>query len=168
MIGIAGAGALAASDDHSHVHPDQAPSEPAAAYAPKVFSSSQLATVGALCETILPRTDSPGALDAKVHELIDENLALRKAEQPVWIAGLAEVDAISKRLSKKSYLDLDDSNRVAVMMELEAKSKFFTTLKDATVENYYSTREGLMVELGWDGAKPLAKFEGCTHPEHQL
>ena len=54
------------------------------------------------------------------------------------------------------------------MTELAAKSAFFKTLKDATIDAYYSTKEGLVNELGWDAAKPMMEFKGCTHPEHQV
>ena len=40
--------------------------------------------------------------------------------------------------------------------------------QDATIDAYYSTKEGLVTELGWDAAKPLIEFKGCTHPEHQI
>ena len=40
-------------------------------------------------------------------------------------------------------------------------------LKGATVDAYYSTREGLNTELGWNGNTFLTEFKGCTHKEHQ-
>lgn len=172
LIGIAGASALAANehppeDQHQHQHHFQASSAPAAAYTPKVFKATELATVGALAETIIPRTKTPGALDAKVHELIDESIANNKTAQATWRKGLAEVEALSQKLYKKSYSALEAGDQAAVMTELAAKSKFFETLKNATVDAYYSTKEGLMTELGWNAALPRPEFKGCTHPEHQ-
>jgi len=171
LVGIACASTLVAADDkpHAHSHDEQATVESStASYSPKVFTGAELKTVGALAETIIPRTKTPGALDAKVHEIIDETLASRKPQQPLWRKGLVEVGALSKKLYKKEYADLSDSDQAAVMTELAAKSAFFKTLKDATVDAYYSTKEGLMTELGWDAAKPMPEFKGCTHPEHQV
>lgn len=170
LIGIAGASALAANEhphEDQHQHHFQAPSGPAAAYTPKVFNAADLATVGALAETIIPRTKTPGALDAKVHEIIDESISTSKSAQTLWRKGLAEVDTLSKKLYKKPYSALEAGDQAAVMTELAAKSKFFETLKNATVDAYYSTKEGLMTELGWNAAIPLPEFKGCTHPEHQ-
>jgi hypothetical protein len=168
LIGIAGASALAASEDqHNHQHHFQSSSTPATAYTPKIFNTADLATVGALAETIIPRTKTPGALDAKVHELIDETISTSKAAQAQWRKGLAEVDALSKKLYKKSYTALEAADQAAVMTELAAKSKFFETLKNSTIDAYYSTKEGLMTELGWNAALPMPEFKGCTHPEHQ-
>ncbi len=163
LIGIAGTAAMA------HDHGEQAESvAPAGAYTPKVFSASELKAVGALVETIIPRTKTPGALDAKAHEIIDEMLASRKERQAAWKKGLAHVSALSRKMYRKEYSDLDASSQGAVMTELAAKDAFFQVLKDATVDAYYSTKEGLMTELGWDAAKPMPEFKGCTHPEHQV
>lgn len=170
LIGIAGASALAAHEGHpddQHQHHFQSSTGPAAAYTPKVFNATELASIGALAETIIPRTKTPGALDAKVHEIIDESLASNKAGQAQWRKGLAEVDALSKKLYGKVYTALEAGDQAAVMTELAARSKFFETLKNATVDAYYSTKEGLMTELGWNAALPLPEFKGCTHPEHQ-
>lgn len=170
LIGIAGASALAANEqphEDQHQHHFQASSGPANAYTPKVFNTNDLATVGALAETIIPRTKTPGALDAKVHEIIDESISTNKSAQTLWRKGLAEVDSLSKKLYKKPYSALEAGDQAAVMSELAAKSKFFEVLKNATVDAYYSTKEGLMTELGWNAAIPLPEFKGCTHPEHQ-
>lgn len=172
LIGIAGAGALSAADSKPHVHShdeDQAaPGAAAPEYAPKVFAAAELKTVGALCETVIPRTKTPGAFDAKVHQIVDTNLFTRKAEIPAWRKGLAEVSTLSRKLYKQEYSDLDLGDQAAVMTELAARSTFFKTLKDATIDAYYSTKEGLVSELGWDAAKPVLEFKGCTHPEHQI
>lgn len=170
LVSIAGVGALAAADDkpHAHDHGDQAATTETASYKPQVFSEGELQTVGALAETILPRTKTPGAIDAKVHELIDEMLASRKPQVAVWRAGLTEVSKLSRKLYSKEYADLSAADQAAVMTELASGGTFFKVLKDATIDAYYSTREGLMAELGWDAAKPLPEFKGCTHPEHQV
>jgi hypothetical protein len=170
LVGIAGASTLAAADNkpHVHEHDDQATTDSAlSGYAPKVFTAAELNTIGALAETIIPKTKTPGALDAKVHEIIDETLSNRKPQIPTWRKGLAEVSTISKKLFKQEYAALSAENQVVVMTELANKSPF-KTLKDATVDAYYSTKEGLMTELGWDAAKPMPEFKGCTHPEHQV
>ena len=170
LIGIAGAGVLAAGDDtpHVHVHEEQAEPEAAGAYVPQVLNASELNTLGYLCETILPRTATPGARDARVHEIIDENLVARKAQQGVWKTGIAGADAISRKMFQMDFAGVGEANQSTVMTELAAGSQFFTMLKDATVDAYYSTKEGLMTELEWDAAKPMPSFQGCTHPEHQI
>ncbi len=164
---LSGAGAFSGDQHANHQHSFAEPAPTGADYKPQVFSAAELRTIGALAETILPRTKTPGALDAKVHEIIDESLVNRKAAQAAWRKGLAEVSRLSKKLHKREYADLDSGAQAAVMTELAASSKFFPTLKDSTIDAYYSTKEGLQTELGWNAALPMPKFDGCTHKEHQ-
>jgi hypothetical protein len=160
--------AAAPAGAHIHDHAAQADTATDLAYKPQVLTPAEMTTLGALVETIIPRTRTPGALDARVHEIIDESLASRRAQVQVWRKGLAGVNSLSRRMHKADYAALEPGLQAAVMVELSNKNPFFRTLKDATVDAYYSTREGLMVELGWDAAKPMPEFKGCTHPEHQV
>ncbi len=165
LIGIAGV--AAAAEQHTHQHSQGEGGGPATAYTPKVFSAAELRTVGALAETIIPRTRTAGALDVKAHEIIDENLAGKSAAIAAWRRGLKEVDTLARKAHGRAYAELNDEQQAAVMTVLAEKSKFFEVLKGATVDAYYSTKEGLATELGWQGAVPLPEFKGCTHPEHQ-
>jgi Gluconate 2-dehydrogenase subunit 3 len=47
------------------------------------------------------------------------------------------------------------------------RGRFFRLIKDLTIDGYYSSRSGLVEELGWHGNTFLSEFKGCTHPEHQ-
>lgn len=169
LIGIAGSTTLAAQGQHVHHLHEQTESPPGTtnSYSPKVFTAAELRTVGALTEVIIPKTSTPGALDAKVHEIIDQNLAANGRMLSAWRAGLKEVSSLSRKAYRKEYTELNEEQQVVVMTTLAEKSKFFDVLKGATVDAYYSTREGLQVELGYQGAVPLPEFKGCTHPEHQ-
>jgi hypothetical protein len=46
------------------------------------------------------------------------------------------------------------------------RGEAFQTIKDATIDRYYSTEAGLVEEFGYKGGTFLASFPGCTHPEH--
>lgn len=169
LVSIVGTSALAASDpqaQHQHGQPEPAATT-SQTYKPKSFTPAQLRTVGALAEIIIPRTKTPGALDAKVHEIIDERLAGNRRALAVWTKGLSEVNALARKQFRQAYVALNEDQQAAVMVTLAEKSPFFAVLKEATVDAYYSTKEGLQMELGYQGAVPLAEFKGCTHPEHQ-
>jgi hypothetical protein len=124
-----------------HEHPDT--STPAA-YTTKVLSPEQMKRVATLVDQIIPRTDTPGASEARVPEFIDRKLSLDPALKERFLAGLRTFDG-----------NLKDSD------------PFSRLLKDLTVDGYYTSKEGLTQELGWHGNTFLADFEGCTHPEHQ-
>lgn len=163
LIGIAASTALAAQE---HQHAEEANTKKVA-YTAKVFSPTELATVAALCETIIPKTKTPGARETGCHLIVDEVLSTRKAQQLVWRKGLVEVDSMAKKAHGKKYAGLNAEQQAMVMTALSEKSKFFQVIKDATIDAYYSTKEGLMGELGWNANTFLAEFKGCTHPEHQ-
>jgi hypothetical protein len=124
----------------------------------KVFRRPELNLVRDLAETILPRTDTPGAADANVHLDIDRVLAGNRVALAAFRKGLHRVEEM-----RKSGKDL-----VTILAQLSsAKDPFFRQLKDLTIDGYYSAREGLAMELGWTGYTPQQEFPGCTHPEHQ-
>ena len=135
----------------------------ASKYVAKVFDAPQLQLLGELADRIIPRTDTPGASDAGVPLLIDR-IATRRAESAKqWKDMLAWFSAQGK----------NPDERLAVLKTISAESgtqgaRYFKMLKDATIDQYYSTKEGLQQELGWNGNTFLAEFKGCTHPEHQI
>ncbi|HTF36757.1 MAG TPA: gluconate 2-dehydrogenase subunit 3 family protein, partial [Blastocatellia bacterium] len=47
------------------------------------------------------------------------------------------------------------------------EEKFFRTIKNATVDGYYTSEIGIHKELHYKGNAYLKEFVGCTHPEHQ-
>lgn len=133
---------------------------------PKFFTTEEFALLEVLTEMMIPRSDTPGAVDAGVPMLIDDTVSRRPAVQKLWRDGLAWV-------AGKSFGTATHDQQAAMMTEWsdaagdsEAK-QFFKLLKDWTIDHYYSTREGLVTELGWHGNTFLTEFKGCTHPEHQ-
>ena len=128
-------------------------------YQPRLFSADELALIRDLAETIIPRTDTPGAADAKVQLHVDRAMSARPAEEIAGFRrGLASVAEGLK--AGKTY--------TSILTELSAaKSTFFKQLKDMTIDGYYASKDGLATELGWHGYAALPEFKGCTHDEHK-
>ncbi len=125
----------------------------------RTFSPSEMTLIRDLADTILPRTDTPGAADVGVEWHIDAAMAGKKKE----LAGFRKGLAAAARQQKRGI------NLTSILTALQAqKDPFFRQLKDLTIDGYYTSKEGLTQELGWHGLTPMADFEGCTHPEHQL
>lgn len=129
------------------------------AYKAKWATTQEMKLLAELADIIIPRTDTPGASDAKVHEYIDYALAGDAKRKTIVREGLAAYANFTAR---------------AVALESASKSphdskayQFFKILKDLTIDGYYQSREGLVQELGWSGNTFLAEFKGCTHPEHK-
>jgi hypothetical protein len=132
---------------------------PAAAADPKFFSGPELELAARLADVILPRTATPGARDAQVHILLDERCAANAAIGAQWRAALT-------RWSQSMANGADDPE-AAVEAAYRGGSADFTLLKDTVIDLYYSTREGLQQELGWNANTYLPEWTGCNHPEHQ-
>jgi hypothetical protein len=138
-----------------HKHEGMVSVKPPAVYKPRFFTDQEFALLAVLVDLIIPRTDTPGARDAKVHHIIDGSV--RPAQERAWRDGL-------KAMTGMNFHRLSQAEQTAV---LEKGGEFFRLLKGATVDAYYSTREGLVQELGWNFNTYLPEFKGCTHPEHQ-
>ena len=161
----------------AYAAPASFPMPQAAAWAPAVLSERQLATVGVIAELIIPATDTPGARAAQVDRFIDGVLATSALpDRTRLLDGLAWLDRRSQSLFQRDFVDATANQQTDLLTRLSAEGaaqeeaagvELFTAMKTLTIAGYYSTEIGLRQELGDDGRMMLARFEGCTHPEHQ-
>jgi len=110
--------ALPASAQHQH---DDPPVAIAGAYVAKVFDAGQMKQVATLVDLIIPRTDTPGASDARVHEFIDRALARNAARKKRFLDGLVQFDG------------LDEKDQIALLNRISG-TPFFKLLKDLTID----------------------------------
>lgn len=143
------------AEPHQH-----AGTTPTAAYKPKWATPAEMKQIAALADLIIPRTDTPGASDAKVHEFIDYTLSTDAKRISELRDGLKWFAAISAN-------GQIDALKKAAASPRTKEGRFFRLFKDLTIDGYYASREGLVTELGWSGNTFLPEFKGCTHPEHQ-
>ena len=130
------------------------------------LSAGELATVAALVDTIIPRTDTPGAADAGVAGFIDRRLAANSQLAGLFREGMKSIDAEAQSRYGGPYAAITAAQRIEILTGRQ-DDPFFKTLKGLTVDGYYTSEAGLAQELGWHGNTFLTKFDGCTHPEHQ-
>ena len=73
----------------------------------KVLSTHQDATVVAIAELIIPRTETPGAKDTRVNEFIDHILAdwSTDEDRARFLTGLADVDTRTQKLFNQNFVD---------------------------------------------------------------
>ncbi len=146
------------------------------AYTPEFFSNSQLRLLDALTEVILPSDDhSPGAKAAKVARYIDVTVADgTRSLQRNWRSGLKAVAKLTKKRFKTEFADCDASQQDAIVAEMSRNEdnpsneleRFFTIMKNATVNGYYTSKTGIHEDLGYKGNTAVDEFAGCSHQEH--
>lgn len=143
---------------------------------PLFFTDEQNQTMVALCDAVLPATDSPGAKQAMVNRYVDLVLwAESTATQSAFVKSLQYIDAESARVYAKPFRSLSADEQVEVLIPMalpmppapgtsvtpvEAGYENFTRVKALIVDGYYSSEIG-ETELGWDGAYSHGVYEGC-------
>ena len=134
----------------------------AAPAGPRFFAAAEIRQLAAWTDLIIPRTDTPGAAEAGVPMLLDFYSHRTPARGKQWRETLAWLESQAPK----------PENRLPLLERISREkdtpgARHFQLLKDTTIDLYYSTREGLQQELGWNANTFLAEFKGCTHPEHQ-
>ncbi|WP_250628369.1 gluconate 2-dehydrogenase subunit 3 family protein [Pinirhizobacter soli] len=88
--------------------------------APGFFSPAQSSLIGAVADIVIPRTDTPGAVDAGVPAFIDSMFkdVYTKNEKERYLTALAAFD----QAGGKPFLQLDESQRKALVNKLHAEA----------------------------------------------
>jgi len=177
---VLGSAARAADDtpsEHMH-HATSAGQQPdAGPYKLQFFTEPENKTVIELTERIIPADDhSPGAKAAKVNEFIDLIVSQSPdGTKQTWREGLAAIDKLSQKTFSKIFADASVDQQVSLLKDISknemspktVEERFFRTVKNSTIDGYYTSKIGIHEELHYKGNTYLKEFVGCTHPEHQ-
>jgi gluconate 2-dehydrogenase subunit 3-like protein len=135
------------------------------------FDLHEFHMVDELSELILPADDhSPGARAAKVAAYIDQRLGESFETEPrrMWRDGLKRIDALSKEMHGRSFLDAPPGERIVLLERLAAREAnpqvfeeiFFKELKARTLRAYYTSEVGIHREMQYKGNTYLEEFSG--------
>lgn len=117
-----------------------------------VFSESEIALISQICDLIIPATDTPGAIAAGV---------------PAYIDAVCSRNAELARNIRNGLAALGGKCDEATLARLESSgSPFFRVMKNLTADGYYTSKIGLMDELGYKGNHVLGEFPSCSIHEH--
>jgi hypothetical protein len=146
----------------------------------KFFTEAENRTLIEMSERIIPADDnSPGAKEARVSEYIDMIASIANDQtKKEWRDGLAAINKMSRDLFGKDFAEASESQQVQLLTAISknemkppasqtAEEKFFKTMKNATIDGYYTSEIGIHKELKYRGNSYIKEFTGCTHPEHQ-
>ena len=158
---------------------------PSGAPARDAFTPDQREGVAAIAERILPKTDTPGAIEAGVPRFIESMVAdwYTETEREIFLDGLRALDAacleahgsrFARCTAAQRDLALADAERAAaayegpavgfLSKEIDEHAPFFAKAKELTVLGYFTSEVGATQVLQYnpvpgfyDGAYPFAK-----------
>jgi len=135
----------------------------------QALSAAQMAQLRALADAILPKSDTPGALDVGAPEFVDLLLAewYPDAERDRLIAGLDALDARCRAAKGKSFAELDGPARAEFLATVDGVRG-----EPGSPERAYSTVKEQLI-FGFLTSKPIAelvrttpiipgRFDGCV------
>jgi hypothetical protein len=145
----------------------------------------QNATVTAIAELIIPKTETPGATDAGVSAFIDLILTewYNDSERARFLSGLADVDARSQALFEKDFVACLPSQQAEILTALgehmtedadavhdvareyrgaapQPQANFYYTMRRLTLTGYYTSEAGATEELGFQIIPD--RHDGCA------
>lgn len=115
--------------------------------------ASQRDTIAALADTILPATDTPGAIEAGVPAFIETMLEqwCTASEREVFLAGLDSLDAWCTAHGAPAFRLASPTQRAAALSAAE-RLPFFTMARELVVVGYYTSKVGATQELQYNPA----------------
>ncbi len=88
------------------------------------LNAHQNATVTAIADLIIPRTDTAGAADVGVNEFIDLIVGnwYSSRDRGDFMVGLMELDEAAQARAGRNFVDLPEETQIAMLTEMEAAS----------------------------------------------
>ncbi len=140
------------------------------------FSAAQREIVAALAETIIPRTDTPGAIDARVPVFLELMAAnwLNDGERAIFMTGLQDIETRIPLEYGKPFHQLSAEEQLRILEALEdaaadspwydfgnvqreyiSDAPFICQLKELTIWGFFTSKEGGSQVLRYD---PMPMF----------
>lgn len=137
---------------------------------PVLFNSSQADLAKTLSETIIPETDTPGAIEVGVPGFIEKmvNEVYTEEQRIAFLEGLDSFDSECVNETGKSFADLSsdekleyayEMNRIALTDQTAGIPHFFLQFKELTMVGYFTSEVGATQVLRYE---PVPGFyDGC-------
>jgi gluconate 2-dehydrogenase gamma chain len=142
-------------------------------WAPKALTLDQARTLSAACETIIPETDTPGAIAAGVPQKIDGWIAgwLDPPAGERLKAGIDQLNARAQSRGADGFAALTQDQKVALLSEIEGEQRaadrqkppvphYWNTLKGLTTTAYFTSQAGARKAARYDPTP--GDYKGCV------
>lgn len=129
---------------------------------PGTLTAAEYAIVSQAAERIIPRTDTPGAADARVADFIDVMLTdwYDASDRERFRIGLRELDNAARKLAGAGFAKTSERQQAELLETFDrdlhmrrqagdasVDDHWFAMLKHLTVWGYYTSRPGIVEEL---------------------
>lgn len=131
------------------------------------FNLSEESLFEAICEAIIPETDTPGAKTLEIPKFVKLMVTdmHKTADQEKFKKGLSKVNDISVSLFGKSFEDSDSSQKLHLLkgfgMSSDPNLKFFVEATKNYAVRAYTTSEYYLVNVAKFEFAP-ARYHGCV------
>ena len=133
------------------------------------ISSEQEKLMAELSETIIPKTNTPGAKDVSAHlfalMMVDD--CYKPEEQKKFVSGLKDFDEITRKKFGKSFVECSPGQRHALVAEMEVNkdgtgniSAFYKITKSLTIHSFTSSQYYLTKVRVYEMVP--GRFHGCV------
>lgn len=135
----------------------------------RALTVEQMALVTALADTILPKTDSPGAVEVGTPAFIDLLVAewYSDADKAELLSGLAAFDDRCRQAKGNGFAALEQGARDDFLRTIDGQSgpkgsveATYRRLKDAVVFGYLTSKP-VATMIAWTPIIP-GRFDGCV------
>jgi hypothetical protein len=132
------------------------------------FDPLPMRVLSRVVDILIPRTDTPGALDAAVDVFIDRLMAEWASEETRkhYVAVLREIDNLAKDRYSLALADCDEAEQRELVRDIDADAFHpgsrlpgFRDLKELVLAGYYTSKAGATVELRYE--RVPARYVEC-------
>lgn len=136
------------------------------------FDAGEVALLDEVAETIIPRTDTPGAKDAQVGQIITVlvNECYTPEHRAIFHKGMVQLEDRSQREFGKSFMQLSAQERTELLSDLDSKARlhnalhsdphYFTLMKQLTLFGFFTSEVGATKVLRHEAIP--GRYDGCV------
>ncbi|GHA89557.1 hypothetical protein GCM10009069_10880 [Algimonas arctica] len=175
LLAISAAGALAACGPSENItSSSEAGMDMDYATPTQFFSVSEMAFLSAFAQTIMPKTETAGAVEAGVPDVLQDLASVwgDSGYRQYWREGVASLVETFKRSSDQDFAELTPQQRLTILRQFDTDvfdgkitHPFYRDAKVTIIQAFYMSEPGASEELAyepvpgeWIGCVPLSEF----------
>jgi len=130
------------------------------------FSNDNGNLIFDLIDTLIPNTEIPGAIEAKVHEFVESYVrdVYVKNKREWFVKELSNFNDKIREYSSKSFFNLNLTQKINTLNEIQKKesnndASFYMNLKKLVIRGYFNSEIGVTKALNY---RPIpGTFKSC-------